>query len=257
MQGDTSNSVYKMWESIVADLSDMSITNETDRLPALAGIASLIAPSIGGKYLAGLWEAHLAQSLTWQRRSYQHPCLSVRTTQPSTIPSWSWASIRSNDKRFSTRIVFISRDLKSDTDFRILEASCHASDANPFGTVFGGKIQIRARSMQAQLCHRYVDVPDGVNDHVIFFQDSDDSEVFLPDISCTHESSVQDESVLVLLLGSMKGTLSNGKRDSGMRDVVLILRKSGKEGWERIGVVIAWANIHHFRNKAVSIVTLV
>lgn len=48
IRSDRLYSVFEMWKKIVGDLSDMLITQETDRLPALAGIASLLAPSMGG-----------------------------------------------------------------------------------------------------------------------------------------------------------------------------------------------------------------
>ncbi|KAF2028213.1 hypothetical protein EK21DRAFT_70375, partial [Setomelanomma holmii] len=45
-----------LWLSIVEEYSHIALTRPSDRLPALAGVASRVAGLEAGRYIAGLWE---------------------------------------------------------------------------------------------------------------------------------------------------------------------------------------------------------
>lgn len=81
-----------VWIDIVQDYTLTELSRESDRLPALAGIAERFAKVQGWKtYLAGLFledEAFLAL-LSW-RADKGH---SRTRVQPCQLPSWSWASV--------------------------------------------------------------------------------------------------------------------------------------------------------------------
>ncbi|CAG9943076.1 unnamed protein product [Clonostachys rosea f. rosea IK726] len=79
------------WDSIVTCFSALSLTFQSDRLPALAGIARLYGMTHGpilGQYVAGLWEHRLVNSLLW----YTGSGSSVRRPAQYSGPSWSWTS---------------------------------------------------------------------------------------------------------------------------------------------------------------------
>ena len=82
----------EQWKRIVRDLTDRSITDPEDRLPAVGGIAQILQKFWGDddKYVVGMWQANLIQYLTWLVRDNTRP-------RPKTYraPSWSWAAVDS------------------------------------------------------------------------------------------------------------------------------------------------------------------
>ncbi|KAH8900567.1 HET-domain-containing protein, partial [Thozetella sp. PMI_491] len=78
------------WHLIVTNYSKRLLTFDTDRLPALSGLAKAFSESAsGGTYLAGLWSTSLLDDLTWCNTNRQE------SKYPSTYlaPSWSWVSV--------------------------------------------------------------------------------------------------------------------------------------------------------------------
>ncbi len=81
---------YLDWYSMVEDYTKRSITQHSDRLPALSGLAKATARESGDEYLAGLWKSGLIEGLAWcgsqGAETLQEPGAYI-------APSWSWASI--------------------------------------------------------------------------------------------------------------------------------------------------------------------
>ena len=64
------NDLWPLWASLVQAYSRRALTSPTDRLPAIAGLASsihglLLARGVGTTYMAGLWSHELVKSLLW------------------------------------------------------------------------------------------------------------------------------------------------------------------------------------------------
>lgn len=94
----TSTLESRDWDSLVSNYSSRALTKPLDRLTAIAGLAQRFdKPSQGrnGRYLCGLWEAHLPCSLLWRRKvsSGNSPGPSPARPVAYQAPSWSWASI--------------------------------------------------------------------------------------------------------------------------------------------------------------------
>jgi len=114
------------WLSIVHDFSKRRLTYPNDKLPALSGLASIIASRTGDTYLCGLWKQHIYQDLCWRvnhspvvenelkiRDIRLEPDRDINTPGlrevgivlrddsqeleikriPTRAPSWSWASM--------------------------------------------------------------------------------------------------------------------------------------------------------------------
>ncbi len=79
------------WYAMVEDYTARGITKQTDRLPALAGLAQAVARETGGGYLAGVWKSGLLEGLVWCRSREAGEGLAVTTEYVA--PSWSWASV--------------------------------------------------------------------------------------------------------------------------------------------------------------------
>jgi hypothetical protein len=103
------------WYGLVEDYSSRNLTNETDKLPALAGLASKFSEEQNpGSYLAGIWSDHLPSALLWRTvppysRNRNQPITPLnaflpRRPQVYRAPSWSWTSIDGEISYESQRI---------------------------------------------------------------------------------------------------------------------------------------------------------
>ena len=92
LEAGNQRKLHDKWLSIVQDYKARSITQGSDRLPALAGLAIKFHqywPK--AKYLAGVWSNDVLDSLVWATNTTR-----VQDASPNRcFPSWSWASIES------------------------------------------------------------------------------------------------------------------------------------------------------------------
>jgi heterokaryon incompatibility protein (HET) len=92
------------WHQVVERFSGLEISYQSDRLPALAGIAKLIQEETGNEYVAGHWRESLPSSLLWFR-IHGAPALPPPPSSQSSpprptgtvsrlpdAPSWAWSS---------------------------------------------------------------------------------------------------------------------------------------------------------------------
>ncbi|KAF2670465.1 HET-domain-containing protein [Microthyrium microscopicum] len=78
---------YATWYELVQSYSRRKLDKDSDKLPAVAGLANLFFDLLNDQYLAGLWKKDLAAGICW--RKYQE---SLQEPAYYTAPSWSWAS---------------------------------------------------------------------------------------------------------------------------------------------------------------------
>lgn len=86
------HSMNDVWRKTVREYVGLDITYESDRLPALSGLAKHIQQTYTrGRYLAGLWEDSLLEDLMWWVREED----THKTSRPKQwrAPSWTWASL--------------------------------------------------------------------------------------------------------------------------------------------------------------------
>ena len=87
--GDEEETRPREWKEIVEEYSERDFTRITDRLPALAGIATVhAAATTPGRYLCGLWDGDLPGALFWHPKNGSP----VSSRPDGTMPTWSWAS---------------------------------------------------------------------------------------------------------------------------------------------------------------------
>ncbi|KAI1385897.1 heterokaryon incompatibility protein-domain-containing protein [Hypoxylon trugodes] len=79
--------LHQTWPSIVKTYSSRHLTNKSDRLVALYGVACRIQNVLKDEYVAGLWRSQLPWQLLWQARERGG------STLYNIGPSWSWASL--------------------------------------------------------------------------------------------------------------------------------------------------------------------
>jgi hypothetical protein len=128
------------WYDWMQLYTSKDLTRQTDRLPAIAGMASYVASLSGMKYRAGLWEENLVCGLTWRRSSSGYA-----KRIPGGAPTWSWASVTGpvNYDQFFTMCVDNRGQIKSDTelDLAILGTTVQEEQTGTFGNVRRGEIK--------------------------------------------------------------------------------------------------------------------
>lgn len=117
------------WNLILTEYTSRGITNISDKLPALAGIAKWYAKTHGEHYLAGIWAEDLPLALLWTL-TYD------RTTNKRNIesPSWSWASV---DGQIST-----GGGSNAILDTCVLSYSCRFNPPDSYSTVIDAWIHL-------------------------------------------------------------------------------------------------------------------
>lgn len=125
-----------VWYRLVEQFSTRRLTKETDKLVAIAGLASYFVPTFSSDehstYHAGLWRKDMLAGLCWSIHKHYKP-----GPRPKSYiaPSWSWAAIDGKvvHKRFPNELAIIE---EVQTSLLSLE--------NPFGEVQAGWIRLRA-----------------------------------------------------------------------------------------------------------------
>lgn len=105
------------WYSLIDDYSSRFLTKESDKLPALAGLATRFNNEENWRtYMAGLWSEHLPSALLW-RTKLPNLDNDIQATQKHSIfqspeehraSSWSWASIDGEVSYGSQRVACYS-----------------------------------------------------------------------------------------------------------------------------------------------------
>ncbi|TLD19244.1 hypothetical protein PspLS_09967 [Pyricularia sp. CBS 133598] len=146
------------WVLLVEAYSPRILTCSSDKLPAISGLAQVIArglaDSANGAYLAGLWRSSLLNGLSWsvQKLNDGRPA-QPRCSGPSAYraPSWSWASVDGPVSFPAARRTRLQPLQCNDDSSKypgmaaVLEASVELKDRDqPYGQVIGGHIRLRA-----------------------------------------------------------------------------------------------------------------
>jgi hypothetical protein len=143
-----------IWAQLVATYTSLSLSFESDRLPALSGLAQRMVEVKKSAYLAGLWRRDLPCRLLWfaydaERASegYEYIYRLVgRRSSSYLAPTWSWASIESP-------ICFERTDHRSKLGVEIIHAECTPAGADPFGHCASGFVTVSGRLVGVRLCY--------------------------------------------------------------------------------------------------------
>ena len=84
------------WYIIIENYTCRNLTNERDKLLALAGLASLYGKATGNDYICDLWKQTLLADLLWiHAQGHMVFAKNAKMHAPKSYraPSWSWASV--------------------------------------------------------------------------------------------------------------------------------------------------------------------
>ncbi|KAJ4982741.1 heterokaryon incompatibility protein [Stagonosporopsis vannaccii] len=80
------------WWDLVADYTNKSLTFESDRFPAIEGLARIVQDSKGISMVHGLWQPYLVNELLWSFDMEWNAPVVVKSEQQLNSPSWTWVS---------------------------------------------------------------------------------------------------------------------------------------------------------------------
>ena len=131
------------WHELINRYSGLALTEPTDRLVALSGIAAVFQSIMRDDYVCGNWRTGLQQSLTWFKGPQRQTDSNIYSrsdpvvaNSPYTAPSWSWASF---DGPVRLPTWTNASSLSS-----ITSVSIKTTGDDPTGRVTGGEITIEA-----------------------------------------------------------------------------------------------------------------
>jgi hypothetical protein len=129
----------RLWDILVMEYSQCSLTYNTDRLPSLSGLARAFAQKSGHAYVAGLWQDQMPHSLSW---TVYYPS-KTSCERSYCAPSWSWASVPDR--------VHFSRSTNN-LELEFISADIKLASQDPYGAVLpSSSICLRGRLRTATL----------------------------------------------------------------------------------------------------------
>lgn len=137
LESKSREDLQSWWEQIVRMYSATDVTFDSDRLPAISGIARSVNKESGLKYLAGLWLENIEAQLCWQ-------ALDAHKRPLWRAPSWTWASING---RVAYRVT--QPGVLDDVYIHVLDSEVEHVGADPFGEVKSGTLRISCKGLLA------------------------------------------------------------------------------------------------------------
>lgn len=145
---ETRNFEYFMaWADIVQQYTSCDLTYDSDKLPAIAGLAQHWQALWGSEvqYLAGLWNMDLPYQLLWIPKKPNVREIQYTWTRPQVYiaPTWSWASVRGPISYVRIASSEPNEVMVTINDIRTVDAS-----NSRFGQITEGQISVSCRLAQ-------------------------------------------------------------------------------------------------------------
>ncbi|KAH7094332.1 heterokaryon incompatibility protein-domain-containing protein [Paraphoma chrysanthemicola] len=232
------------WYKIVSGYSRKKLTFCTDRLSAIAAMASRMRKMRSSdRYLAGLWETTLVHDLLWSTVGSYHlraPDHVIRERiavmeEAERLPTWSWASAHEG-------VFWIESEQEILEGVRIKEIKYATRSADILGKVTEGKIVIKAPMCELDSLAK---LPNGQKWFDLASPEAEginltSTELTVQDFqwddcgSCDQMPTISD--IHVMFVTAPKA----GSKESLMPAKALLLKETACEGhWARVGVCTA------------------
>ncbi|KAF2763329.1 HET-domain-containing protein [Pseudovirgaria hyperparasitica] len=154
LEGPFSHSIPEssslLWLELLSKYFSRHTTYESDRLPAIAGLASYLKSHGASEYIGGLWKKDLARSLLWTaiptvrrdpRRVNGSPTWSPfcadlsKNTQKQTTISFGWSG---GHDIYPFELKYFIHDI---------DVHCTPSRPDPFGRISSGMLRLRGKTL--------------------------------------------------------------------------------------------------------------
>lgn len=233
--------LHGLWRTIVEDFTLLDLTEESDRLAAVSGLAFRFAQYFPNeRYLAGLWEGDLARDLLWESGGRSTMAGPTRKVE-SVAPSWSWSRLgwgkggQGAEWEYETKPKLAkwapTTSYKQDHRVRIISASINVEGKNPYGTVSSGCIVIEG-VVCGVVVGGYSASPPPSLSNIMTIQHNSFNSLHL-DYDTSSEASAGG-TVYCLFIGSFTDVNDDDKTPH-VRQTGLILKPVAGAKFERIG----------------------
>lgn len=233
------------WHIVLQDYTCRNLTNERDKLPAIAGLAALYSQATGKDYMCGLWKQTMIVDLLWrQQRLLVGNSAILDPPKAYRAPSWSWASLNGNcmlhyklgdNKNFKPRTEILATFKDSDsTQEKPIEGDEWLLLHGPLlcAKVEGGKINFpRVRLGEKRQCNPWMDL-----------RNLEDLDGRPPTMECKEvwNATVSRDDTWCLLLGTCGG--------EGYGLVLVEALDFGEGNYRRVGSFLALGWEDSFEN---------
>ncbi|RFN54467.1 het domain-containing protein [Fusarium flagelliforme] len=141
---DAPEDLHERWLHLISRYKGLVLTHDSDRLPALSGLARLWQSRGAGQYLAGIWRDHIPESLLWIKEKNTE----CKTWDGYMAPSWSPFSLGYIDGNTSVRrLAFVFGDpyryTMTERAAHVVDAQCSLVGNDPMGAVNDGFITLK------------------------------------------------------------------------------------------------------------------
>ncbi|KAI0883486.1 heterokaryon incompatibility protein-domain-containing protein, partial [Annulohypoxylon maeteangense] len=145
LNGLNGGNAWLAWRDMVSDYAMTDFTFKTDRLPALAGVASRMPKQAFGSYMAGLWTGELVSELLWRRSGNAKRF----RDKPYVAPTFAWASGSGSitwwnpcKRPGEPGLLAVAK---------VLDINCELASLEPFGQVRDGSLLLSGRVAPVKL----------------------------------------------------------------------------------------------------------
>lgn len=144
------NELFKWWNELIEEYMTCALTYDTDKLPAISGIAAAFQKLVNSKYIAGMWEDDLPRALVWSRLG----ALLLNDQPASRPPSWSCVACN-HPVRFECPY----SDEGYHPSWKIIHVSLQLSGTDVFGRLAAGVLTLHGK-IKAGLIGKFDFEPD-------------------------------------------------------------------------------------------------
>ena len=120
----------RRWYQLLDSYGQRELTDPSDKLAAISGIARAYGDMLNDQYVAGLWRGSIIEGLCWQS-------LRCRPVDAYRAPSWSWAAV---DGRTPSGLYINAWEPVA----AVLDTHVELDGGNPFGRVKAAWIKMEA-----------------------------------------------------------------------------------------------------------------
>ncbi|KAI0179569.1 HET-domain-containing protein [Hypoxylon sp. FL1284] len=203
-----------VWMSMVEQYTARQLTFESDKLPAMGGLAKIAVLGLGDVYLAGIRREFLHRDLFWtpardaeSRKivSFGSLLASLNAPSPYIAPSWSWArwqgKIRFDESPapFGDHVPVMQYQGSVERAYKSVEAWMSASKLNPFGQVTAGGLRLTGKVVPVL---SRLEAQEGIENHWEMFDEAGDYVANVTFDWDEPEGWVPTERLSLVLIGS-------------------------------------------------------
>lgn len=139
------------WREAVMEYTGLGLTYESDKLPALSGLATRFQQLRGFKYFAGLWlNGILIEQLLWCRQNRRGDDLEYSLNWPT----FSWASSNGGVlwyKEWSENWGTLTTTTNLEYYIEVLDTPCTLMGENKLGEIISAYLMVRGRAVRLKL----------------------------------------------------------------------------------------------------------